>query len=33
VCEKKYQAAAESEKMFATLGIPLEYFDPTVEQY
>ncbi|MEI6426272.1 MAG: cytidine/deoxycytidylate deaminase family protein [Candidatus Absconditabacteria bacterium] len=33
VCEKKYQAAAESEAMFATLGIPLEYFDPTVEQY
>lgn len=33
VCEKKYQAATESEAMFATLGIPLEYFDPTVEQY
>lgn len=33
VCEKRYHAGSESEKMFRTVGIALEYFDETVEQY
>ena len=33
VCEKKYHAGAESEQLFKTAGIPLEYVDECVEQY
>ena len=33
VCEKKYHAWKESEEMFATLNIPIVYFDATVEEY
>lgn len=33
VCEKKYHAGAESEQLFRTAGIPLEYVDESVEQY
>ena len=33
VCEKKYHAGAESEQLFKTAGIPLEYVDESVEQY
>ena len=33
VCEKKYHAGAESEEMFKTVGIQLDYFDETVEHY
>ncbi len=33
VCEKKYHDAADSEQLFASLKIPLMYFDPTIEEY
>lgn len=33
ICEKKYHAWAESEAMFAQVGIQLQFFDPSVEQY
>ena len=33
VCEKKYHAGKESEQMFKTAGIPLEYVDESVEKY
>ena len=33
VCEKKYHAGAESEAMFKTAGIALEYVDESVERY
>jgi len=33
VCEKKYHAGSESEEMFKMAGIPLEYFDETIETY
>ena len=33
VCEKKYHAGEESEQMFKTAGIPLEYVDESVEKY
>ncbi|PZM87210.1 MAG: cell division protein DedD [candidate division SR1 bacterium] len=33
ICEKKYHAGAESEAMFAQVGIQLQFFDPSVEQY
>ncbi len=33
VCEKKYHAGAESEEMFKQVGIQLDYFDDTVEEY
>jgi len=33
VCEKKYHASAESEEMFKTAGIELEYFSEDVMQY
>ncbi len=33
VCEKKYHAGAESEAMFKTANITLEYVEEVVEQY
>ena len=33
VCEKKYHAGAESEEMFQTAGIELEYFSDDVMKY
>ncbi len=33
VCEKKYHAGAESEEMFKTANIQLEYVEEVVEQY
>ncbi|MDC7227427.1 MAG: cytidine/deoxycytidylate deaminase family protein [Spirochaetales bacterium] len=33
VCEKKYHAGAESEKMFAEAGISLEYVDEEILKY
>lgn len=33
VCEKRYHAGGESEEMFRKVGIELDYFDETVEQY
>jgi len=33
VCEKKYHAGGESEEMFKTANIKLEYVDESVEQY
>jgi dCMP deaminase len=33
VCERKYHAGAESEYMFAQVGIGVEYVEDTVEQY
>ena len=33
VCEKKYHAGEESEKMFAEVGISLEYVDEEVLKY
>jgi dCMP deaminase len=33
VCEKKYHAGAESEEMFHTAGVELEFFENSVEQY
>ena len=33
VCEKKYHAGEESEQMFKTADIPLEYVDESVEKY
>ncbi len=33
VCEKKYHAWAESEKMFKEVWIELVYFDNSIEQY
>jgi len=33
VCEKKYHAGAESEEMFRTAGVEIEFFDESVEQY
>jgi dCMP deaminase len=33
VCEKRYHAGTESEAMFRRVGIALEYFDDSVEQY
>ncbi len=33
VCEKKYHSGEESEQMFKTAGIPLEYVDESVEKY
>lgn len=33
VCEKRYHAGGESEEMFKTVGISLDFFDGEVEQY
>ncbi|MCL2042135.1 MAG: cytidine/deoxycytidylate deaminase family protein [Bacteroidales bacterium] len=33
VCEKKYHAGTESEEMFRTAGVELEFFENRVEQY
>ena len=33
VCEKKYHAGEESEKMFSDTGIEIYFFDKSVEQY
>ncbi len=33
VCEKKYHAGAESEEMFKTAGVQLEYFSEEVMKY
>ncbi len=33
VCERKYQAGAESEDMFKTAGVKLEFFHEEVQQY
>lgn len=33
VCEKRYHAGSESEEMFKLAGIPIEFFDETVETY
>ena len=33
VCEKRYHAGSESEEMFRQVGIELDYFDESVEQY
>lgn len=33
VCEKKYHAGGESEEMFKSANIALEYVDESVEQY
>lgn len=33
ICEKKYHAGAESEEMFKTAGIELEFFEDEIEQY
>lgn len=33
VCEKRYHAGGESEEMFRQVGIELQYFDESVEQY
>jgi dCMP deaminase len=33
VCEKKYHAGAESEEMFATAGVKLEFFSEEVLRY
>ena len=33
VCERKYQAGTESEEMFKTAGVKLEFFAEEVQQY
>jgi dCMP deaminase len=33
VCEKRYHAGSESERMFQEVGIPITFFDETVETY
>lgn len=33
VCEKRYHAGSESEDMFRRVGIALQYFDESIEQY
>lgn len=33
VCEKKYHAGAESEDLFKTAGILIEFFDEEIEEY
>ena len=33
VCEKKYHAGTESEEMFRTAGVELEFFEDMVERY
>jgi len=33
VCEKRYHAGSDSEEMFKQVGIELDYFDESVEQY
>lgn len=33
VCEKKYHAGGESEEMFNKVGISLDFFDNSIEQY
>ena len=33
VCEKKYQAAADSEAMFRQVGVELAYFSEEIQQY
>ncbi len=33
VCEKRYHAGEESEKLLAQAGVALEFFDRSVEQY
>jgi dCMP deaminase len=33
VCEKRYHAGAESEEMFRTVGIELNFIDENVEKY
>lgn len=33
VCEKRYHAGSESEEMFRQVGIELNYFDESIEQY
>lgn len=33
VCERKYQAGAESEEMFKTAGVKLEFFHQDVQKY
>ncbi len=33
ICEKKYHAGGESEEMFKLAGIPIEFFDESVETY
>ncbi|MFA6486372.1 MAG: cytidine/deoxycytidylate deaminase family protein [Candidatus Magasanikbacteria bacterium] len=33
ICEKRYHAGSESEEMFRQVGIELNYFDESIEQY
>ena len=33
ICEKRYHAGEESEEMFRQVGVELNFFDETVEQY
>jgi dCMP deaminase len=33
VCEKRYHAGGETEEMFRQVGLELNYFDESVEQY
>ena len=33
IADKRYHAGGESEEMFRQVGIELNYFDETVEQY
>ena len=33
VCEKKYHRGAESEEMFRSAGIPIEFFEEEIEKY
>ncbi|MCX6779983.1 MAG: deaminase, partial [Candidatus Magasanikbacteria bacterium] len=33
ICEKRYHAGEESEEMFRQVGLELNFFDETVEQY
>ncbi len=33
VCEKRYHAGGESEEMFRQVGMEVDYFDESVEQY
>lgn len=33
VCEKKYRGGEESEEMFKKVGIEIEFFDDSIEQY
>jgi dCMP deaminase len=33
VCQRKYHAGGESEEMFKTAGVKLEFFHEEVQQY